>query len=225
MYSNKRGEVFPEFIDAFINEYCHMYTPEQIDSVMDFIEEKFGGGGKRERRGQVSHEITSEYIHTDVAITRNKDYQHFVTCGMGVREMSNWMIMAEEELKRLELFFILSRKYKLSEKDKLILCGELTHITKYPFKNNTFFGPGHTIDASKEFKERFGYSYFLFFLPVEKMCVENIGDVHFIPLIPIYEEEREWMVKNNSFEWLYAMDNLGTAILIDKKREMFIPKK
>ena len=100
MHSNKQDEVFGEFV----NEYCHMYTPEQIDSVMDFIEEKFGGGGKRKESGQVSHEITSEYIHTDVAITRNKDYQHFVTCGMGVREMSNWMIIAEEELKRLELF-------------------------------------------------------------------------------------------------------------------------
>ena len=224
MYSNKQDEVFPEFIDAFINEYCHMYTAEQIDSVMDFIEEKFGGGGKR--RGQVSHEITSEYIHTDVAITRNKDYQHFVTCGMGVREMSNWMIMAEEELKRLEVFFILSRKYKLSEKDKLILCAELTRITKYPFRNNTFFGPGHTIDASKEFKQRFGYDYFLFFLPVEKMCVENIGDVHFIPLIPIYEEEREWMVKNDSFEWLLgAAETLDDIFKIDNKREVFIPNK
>ena len=121
MYSNKEDEVFTEFI----NKHCHMYTPEQMDDVMDFIEEKFGCGGKRKRSGRVSHEITSEYIHTDVAITRNKDYQHFVTCGMGAREMSDWMIMAEEELKRLELFFILSRKYKLSEKDKLILSKEI----------------------------------------------------------------------------------------------------
>ena len=220
MHSNKQDEVFGEFV----NEYCRIYTPEQIDSVMDFIEEKFGGGGKR--RGQVAHEITSEYIHTDVVITRNKDYQHFVTCGMGVREMRNWVIMAEEELKRLELFFILSRKYKLSEKDKLILCGELTRITKYPFRNNAFFGPGHTIDASKEFKERFNYSYFLFFVPVEKMCVENIGDVHFIPLIPIYEEEREWMVKNDSFEWLLgAVKALDDIFKIDNKREVFIPNK
>ena len=224
MYSNKQAEVFSEFIDAFINEYCHMYTSEQIDNVMDFIEEKFGSSGKR--KGLISHEITSEYIHTDIAITRNKDYQHFVTCGMGAREMSNWMIMAEEELKRLELFFILSRKYKLSEKDKLILCAELTRITKYPFRNNTFFGPGHTIDASKEFKERFGYSYFLFFVPVEKMYVENIGDVHFIPLIPIYEEEREWMVKNDSFEWLLgAVETLDDILKIDNKREVFIPNK
>ena len=224
MYSNKQDEVFTEFIDTSINEDCYMYTPEQMDSVTDFIEEKFGSGGKR--KGLISHEITSEYIHTDVVVTGNNDYQHFVTSGMGAREMSNWMIIAEEELKRLELFFILSRKYKLSEKDKLILCAELTRITKYPFRNNTFFGPGHTIDASREFKERFGYGYFLFFVPVEKMCVENIGDVHFIPLIPIYEEEREWMVKNDSFEWLLgAVETLDDILKIDNKREVFIPNK
>ena len=100
MYSNKEDEVFTEFI----NKHCHMYTPEQMDDVMDFIEEKFGCGGKRPNDGLLSHEVTSEYVHTDVVMTGKEDYQHFVTCGMGAREMSNWMIMAEEELKRLELF-------------------------------------------------------------------------------------------------------------------------
>ena len=144
---------------------------------------------------------------------------------MGVVEMCNWAVLGKDELKRLEILFNVSLDYEMTNEEKLLLANELMSIAKYPYRENTFFGPGHTINASKEFKEKFGYDYFLFFLPIEKIKLGKLGYVYFIPLIPIYEEEREWMVKNNSFEWLYAMDDLDTAILIDKKRELFIPNK
>ena len=227
MKNEKTNEDMTDMItDIITNNVLHQYTPSQMDEVMNFIEEKFGGGGKRTGEGWLVHETKSEYVHTDVVITGNEDYQHIVTCGMGVRQMNNWMIMMDEELKRLEILFVLSPEFKLTEKDRMILSGELTRITKYPFANNTFFGPGHTINASKEFKERFGYDYFLFYVPVEKINVYGVGDVHFIPLIPIYEEEREWMVNNNSIEWLYeSSEAIDEIVLIDKQREKFIPTK
>lgn len=215
-----------KIIDMICNNVLHEYSPSQMDDVMDFIEKKFGCGGKRPNDGFLSHELTSEYVHTDVVMTENEYYKHFVTCGMGARQMCDWMIMMDEELKRLEILFVLSPDCKLSDKDKFLLCGELTRITKYPFANDTCFGPGHTINASKEFKERFGYDYFLFYVPVEKINVYGVGDVHFIPLIPIYEEEREWMVNNNSIEWLYkSIEAIDEIVLIDKQREKFIPTK
>ena len=58
------------------------------------------------------------------------------------------------------------------------------------------------------------------------MNLYRIGDIYFIPLIPIYEKERDWMVENNSFEWLYAMkEDIEEAILIDNGRKEFIPNK
>jgi hypothetical protein len=86
------------------NEILHEYSSEQMDAVMDFIEEKFGKG-ERTDDGLVAHELTSEYIHTDVVITENDDYQHFVTCGMGVREMPNCKVFIDKAFHRIELFW------------------------------------------------------------------------------------------------------------------------
>ena len=69
-----------ELETAFRNKLLHEYSSEQMDMVMDFIEEKFGKG-ERNSDDCVAHELTSEYVHTDVVITENDDYQHFVTCG------------------------------------------------------------------------------------------------------------------------------------------------
>ena len=206
---------------ALCNKVLNQYSPAQMDKITNFIKKKFGGEGE----GLICHELKSDNIHVDVGVTSNEDNQHLVTFGMGSMEMCNWAVLGKDELRRLEILFNVSLDYEMTNEEKLLLANELMRIAKYPYRENTFFGPGHTINASKEFKEKFGYDYFLFFLPIEKIKLGKLGYVYFIPLIPIYEEEREWMVKNNSFEWLYAMDGLGTAILIDKKREMFIPKK
>jgi hypothetical protein len=141
--------------------------------------------------------------------------------------MPNCVTYQDEELSRLELHFILSAKckFKLTDKANYIIAGELQKIAKYPFRENTFFAPGHTINVSKEFKKKFGYDYVLFFVPTESLFVEGLGKVHFIPLIPIYEKERDWMVKNNSFDWMRAFfeEHDMDAICVDNKREEFIP--
>lgn len=211
-----------ELENMFYKDYG--YTPKQMNRVTDFIKEKFGDGNSQEV-GWIIHEIKSEYVHVDVDVTGNEDFQYFVTFGMGSREMSDYVTYMEEELSRLELNIMLSIEYKLTDKDKLLIASELQKIAKYPFRENTFFAPGHTINVSKEFKKKFGYDYVLFFVPTESLFVEGLGKVHFIPLIPIYEQEREWMAKNNSFDWLipffetHDMD----SIVLDKQREIFIP--
>jgi hypothetical protein len=214
-----------ELETKFCNKLLHEYSSEQMDAVMEFIEEKFGKG-ERTDGGWVAHELTSEYVHTDVVITENDDYQHFVTCGMGVRKMPNCMPFGDKAFKRIELFFAGSKERIFTDYEKRVLAGELCRITKYPFRNNTFFGPGHTIDASTQFKELFGYDYFLFYGPFEELSVDGLGDVYFLTLIPIYEAEREWMVNNNSFAWLFAFFNSEDwDLVVDKEREVFIPNE
>jgi hypothetical protein len=144
---------------------------------------------------------------------------------MGARNMDCAPIEFQRILGRQEYYFLVSLDCELNLEDKGLLCGELNSITKYPFRNHTFLGPGHTINASKEFKERFGYDFLLFFAPTYELEVEDLGNVHFIPLIPIYEEEREWMVENNSFDWILALPNLDDAMCIDNQREVFIPNE
>lgn len=200
------------------------YTPKQMDKVTGFIKEEFGDGNSQES-GWIIHEIKSEYVHVDVDVTGNEDFQYFVTFGMGAREMPNYVTYMEEELSRLELNIMLSLEYKLTDRDKLLIASELQKIAKFPFRENTFFAPGHTINVSKEFKKKFGYDYVLFFVPTESLFVEDLGKVHFIPLIPIYEKERDWMAKNNSFDWMRAFfeEHDMDSLCIDNKREEFIP--
>ena len=115
---NIKAGMVDKIVNSITNNVLYQYTPSQMDDVMDFIEEKFGGGGKRLADGLLTHEITSEYVHTDVVITGNDDYQHIVTCGLGARQMNDWMIMMDEELKRIEILFVLSPEYKLSIEDR-----------------------------------------------------------------------------------------------------------
>ena len=206
------------------NEDYYEYTDTQMQQVMDFIDKEFGNTQRKEE-AWIVHELTSKYLHTDVVVTGNDDYQHFVTCGMGARNMDCAPIEFQRILGRQEYYFLVSPDCELSLEDKGLLCNELSSITKYPFRNNTFLGPGHTINASKKFKERFGYDFFVFFAPVKELDVEGLGNVHFIPLIPIYEEEREWMGENNSFDWILALPNLDDAMCIDNQREVFIPNE
>ena len=207
--------------EEFFKDYG--YTEKQMQEVMDFIKESFGDEGQEEK--YILHELESEYVHTDVVMPEDDDCKYFVTCGMGARKMPNCKVFIDKAYERIELYFSLSKEYKPTLEEVGLLGGELQRISKFPFRENTFFGPGHTINATKKFKERFGYDCFLFFLPMEKLRVKGLGNIYFLPLIPIYEKERDWMVENSSFEWLYALENVGEAILVDKKREIFIPNE
>lgn len=201
------------------------YTPSQMQQVMDFIEENFGGDAE-EGESYIAHEFISQYIHTDVVMTANDENKHFVTCGMGVKKMPNCKAFIDKPLDRIEVLFCAAKDKEFSLHEKGVLAGELCRVSKYPFEKNTFFGPGHTINASEAFKKAFGYDYFVFFLPLTELSVDGIGDVSFLPLIPIYEEEREWMVENDSFEWMRAAgERIYEALLVGEKREAIVPNK
>lgn len=210
--------------ELFFKDYG--YTPKQMDEVMDVIHEIFGGKVANEEC-YIVHELESEYVHTDVVVTANEDYKFLVTCGMGAREMPNCMVFIDKALNRIETYISLSPDYNISNEDICDIASELQRISKYPFENDTFFGPGHTINASRKIKEKFGYDYYLFFLPLKEIDVTGLGCVYFIPLIPIYEKEREWMVKNNSLEWIvsYFSTHSEETVVLDKKRKVFIPNK
>ena len=61
-----------------------MYDDRQMNKIQKFITENFG-----EESEFMSHEIYSEYVHTDVQISTNeKGVKSFVTFGMSAREMN-----------------------------------------------------------------------------------------------------------------------------------------
>lgn len=128
------------------------YTEEQENEIQAFIQLNFG------ESNFVSHELESEYVHTDTAlIAPDGQSRTFVTFGMGARPMHS-----PTQVKRIELAISASPAVDVHSKDAFLLAGEVTHISKYPFREDTWLGEGHTINASEDFKERFGYAYFAF---------------------------------------------------------------
>lgn len=199
------------------------YTPEQMDEILEFIAEHYEDGG------YIAHETESEYVHTDVYIAENKErgMRDFITFGMGAAEMD----APFDVFNRMELAMHTSLDTEVKSRKGVEALSCLVDLSKYPFRNNTWFGWGHTVDVRKSFAETFGYEFvllapssFLFSSADTTNCVEN---VIFAEVVPIYADEREWIVENDSFVYLELLHNkFGDDIVnVDVKREHYIPSE
>ena len=193
------------------------YTPEQRKEIVDLISENYGSGE------YMAHETKSEFVHTDVNISDDGEKKSFVTFGMGAARMNAPL----EVFERIEL--VMQSSLDDDVNDYELLYG-LIDLSKYPFRNNTWFGMGHTVDVSKRFADTFGYEYVLLaptslvFSPSD--TTNNVKNVVFLEIIPIYADEREWIVENNSFVYMDLLYNMfgDDMFKVDVKREHYIPK-
>lgn len=191
-----------------------IYTPKQMEEIIEIISENFGAGEF------IAHETKSEYVHTDVNISDDGEMKNFVTFGMGAGRMN----APVEPFERIELIMNASQ-----DVDITIPLGEIVRLSKFPFRNDTWLGIGHTLSFTDHFKNAFGYEYILlapsslFFSP--KDTTNGVKSVVFLNVIPIYKDEREWIVENNSFVYLDLLYNkFGDDMFkVDVKREHYIP--
>lgn len=194
------------------------YTPEQMEQVQDFISDTFGDGSE----GFIGHEIESEYVHTDALIiaTENNDLC-FVTFGMGARKM----ITPFPEFSRAELLIYTSGEMNPASEKAFVLISELQRLSKFPFKNNTWLFHGHIIDASDLFRKTFGFDAFALIWVQEAEQIHGIGTMPFLQLIPIYKEERQWIMDTDTFEGYMILDGVfGDRVqYADSQREKHIP--
>lgn len=190
------------------------YTPKQMEEIIGFIEENFGGGEF------IAHERESEYVHTDVNISDDGEMKNLVTFGMGAGRMN----APVEPFERIELVMSVSQDI-----DIIVPLGELVRLSKYPFRNDTWLGMGHTVNFTDDFKKAFGYEYILLapsslvFSPRD--TTNDVKNVIFLTVVPIYKDEREWIVENNSFVYLDLLYNkFGDDMFkVDVNREHYIP--
>lgn len=198
---------------------CKEYTPKQMEKIQEFIEETFG------EIEYITHEIESKYVHTDAAVI--KDFEGaggIVTFGMGAEESYSPL----DEFKHTELIAYVSPEFDFKTEEGLILANELIGLTKVPFRDNTWFGMGHTVPTSKKFKEHFGYDAFLMAKISQTCQIKGVGDVSFLLMIPIYNDERQWMIDNDSMDYFRYMNqtlDADDALFCDKERGHFIPDK
>mgnify|MGYP002513807582 CR=1 FL=1 len=200
-----------------MNKTPIMYNDKQFEELETYIEENFGS-----HYDYIVHETTSEYVNTDTFVVKSKDGNKiFVTCGMGARAMET-----PYGCRRCELVMHARNRLPVTSETAMILAGELTKISKFPFREETWFGTGHTMDVSKKFKEAFGYDYIAFMkLPHSASITGVKEDVDFLLAVPIYDEEREWCVENHTLAFLEKLNEKfeGKELYADFKRELFIP--
>ena len=196
------------------------YTPEQMNEIVEFISQKYEGNG------YIAHETNSEYVHTDVYISSNDEMRSLVTFGMGAARMNSPF----EEFKRIELVMKFSLDTDVTSQNGRELLSGLIDLSKYPFRNNTWFGWGHTVDVSRRFADTFGYEFVLL-APTSLMfspsdTTSDVKNVVFLEVIPIYSDEREWIVKNDSFVYIDLLyDKFGDDMFkVDVRREHYIPQ-
>ena len=192
------------------------YTPEQMEEIIEFIEENYGNGEF------IAHEVESEFVHTDVNISDDRETKSLVTFGMGAGRMN----APVEPFERIELVMNAT-----CDVDIIVPLGELVRLSKYPFRNDTWLGMGHTLNFTDDFKKAFGYEYILLapsslvFSPRD--TTNGVKNVVFLTVVPIYEDEREWIVENNSFVYLDLLyTKFGDDMFkVDVKREHYIPSE
>lgn len=196
-----------------------LYNPIQMEQIQNFIYETFGG----EDDGLIAHEITSEYVHTDTQIIAPEgDNRVFVTFGMGAREMNApYPVLG---LRRAEFLMCASKDLDIYSEEAMTIVNELVSLSKFPFRKNTWLHHGHTIEASDAFREAFGFDAFTF-ICVDFAEIDGIGEVDFLLVIPIYKEEREWIMETDAFEGHLLMEEVfgDQLYYADSRRNAFIP--
>ena len=181
-----------------MKELLATYAPEQLTEIQTYIATNFGSN----QTDYIAHELESKYVHTDVLIVDNQtDLKVYASIGMGARKMNSPI----DSLQNIEIMGFASKKLDISSDNSLMIASEITRLTKFPFSENTWFGPGHTVNASEEFKKAFGYDYFLFTYSGFSLEVSDIGNINYLTLIPLYENERNFIVENGDIVFLQKL--------------------
>jgi tetratricopeptide (TPR) repeat protein len=187
------------------------YTEAECNCVEAHIEKYFG------KYNKVFHEVVSPDIHVDIAVIEpcgDHNYYTLVTMGMGA-----WSMNVPEELKQLnvdraELMICLPPDWQfddLENEEWYWPLRWLKILARLPIEEDTWLGWGHTIPKGEPFAQNTGLSTILLLNPgafdrKSFTCRLPGGLVNFYQMVPLYKEETEFKVKNNTEILLNFLD-------------------
>ena len=189
-----------------------VYSEEELNVIERHIEEHFGAFTN------VFHEIASPDIHVDIVIvepTPERNYYVLVTMGMGARKMNIPTELADYKLERAEIMVCLPPDWRLDELGHEKWYWPLRWLkilARLPGENKTWLGWGHTIPNGGPLAENTRLSAVMLMYPSAFSensfeCELPSGDeVNFYQVMPLYNEELEYKLKNNA-EALLALMN------------------
>jgi tetratricopeptide (TPR) repeat protein len=177
------------------------YSEEDLAALEAHIEKYFG------RYQNVFHEIESPDIHVDIAVIEpslRRNYYTLVTIGMGARRMKTPPDL--EGMDRAEVMVCLPPDWNLDRLDEEQWYWPLRWLkilARLPINEDAWLGWGHTIPNGEPFAGNTKLSTVLLLNPgafgeKSAFCQLPGGErVNFYQMIPLYEEETQFKVKNN----------------------------
>lgn len=203
-------------------DYVELYEEEEIDAIEEHIKEYYGDFPT------VFHEIVSPDIHCDICIvppSKERNYYTLLTMGMGAHIMNIPKELAEEEYGRAELLICLPPDWKVGENSEEWFwpISLLKNLARLPINCDTWLGWGHSVDHQQPFAETTELCGSLLIYPenVEDgadVCVLPNGDnVNFFEVIPIYREEMNLKIDNDTKALLERMQNVSHVVNIERE--------
>jgi tetratricopeptide (TPR) repeat protein len=190
-----------------------VYTEEEFDCIESHIVKYFGD------YNNVFHEVASPDIHVDIAVIEpnpDHDYYTLVTMGMGARPMNVPEEIQNINLKRAELMVCLPPDWNFEDLDNdewYWPMRWLKIIARLPLEEDTWVGWGHTIPNGGPFAKNTELSTIMLLNPGAynrksfECKLPNGEPVNFYQMVPLYDEETEFKIKNNAEILLDFMDS------------------
>lgn len=198
-----------------------MYEEEELDALGAHVDRFFG------HSENVFHEIVSPDIHVDIYIiepTAERNYYTLVTSGMGAHRMNVPRELAEYKLERAEVLVYLPADWNIQSHDEKYYwpLRWLKILARLPIEQNTWLGWGHTVPNGEPFAANTRFSGVLLINPEETkegaaVCQLPDGEeVNFYQMIPLYEEEMNFKIKNGAEVLLEKMREVSSVVDIDR---------
>jgi hypothetical protein len=177
------------------------YAEEDLRVLEAHIEKHFGP------YRNVFHEIESPDIHVDIAVIEpspQRNYYTLITMGMGARKMKTPPDL--EDMDRAEIMVCLPPDWdldKLNDERWYWPVRWLKILARLPINEDAWLGWGHTIPNGEPFADNTRLSAILLLNPgafgaEAAYCrLPNGERVNFYQMIPLYEEETQFKIKNN----------------------------
>lgn len=178
----------------------------------------------------VLHEIESEIIHSDIYIIKpndDREYNLLLTCGLSALPMT--VPENEEHLKFAELTMLLPKDWKLNQEDfedenNYWPIRLLKQLSIFPHLNETWLAYGHTVPLDDSFKVDHNFNSVLIVesirLHEDFTYIETEEkEIYIYSVIPIYIEEREYIIEYGTNKFLELFDKYDIDEIIDINRK------
>jgi hypothetical protein len=188
--------------------------------------------------GPIDHvfkEIVSDELSIDILIvapTPNRNFYTLITSGMSEFPMT--VPEGAEEYQYTELMICLPPTWKLSDEDfqderNYWPIRALKTMARFPHEYQTWLYMGHTLangNPAQAYSEDVGFKGMFVWVPdIEdkagffnlEMTDEKV--VHFYTLVPLYEEELDYKIKNDEGGLLNKLNKIGVTDVVDPSRK------